>query len=399
MKIALVSQEYPPETAHGGIATQTYMRAHGLTSLGHEVYVVSHSIDNNKHEYMDGSVHVTRIPGCYNRLRIYSEAVQWLTYSTEVAVAISNISLGTPLDLVVFPEYGGEGYIHLINQTDSNHIPSVVHIHGPLVMFANTMNWPEKNSEFYRVGSMMESTCLRLANAISASNKCSAKWCADAYGFEQSKMQVLYTGIDTSHFYPRAIPKAIHPTIIFVGSVRRTKGVHLLLEAACILAKDFPNLKVKIIGNGDPSILKELKVITAQAGVPEQLSLPGHIGRDELPYHLSDANFFAAPSVYEGGPGNVYLEAMACGIPVIACSGSGIDGIVTNMENGFLISPNNLSELIQAMRTLLENKNLCEALGKNARDYVLKEADSRQCMRKLESFYQSVSTKSFLKTS
>lgn len=43
MKIAFCSQEYPPETAHGGIATQTRAKAHGLAALGHEVFVISHS--------------------------------------------------------------------------------------------------------------------------------------------------------------------------------------------------------------------------------------------------------------------------------------------------------------------------------------------------------------------
>src|SRR5205823_11091861 len=133
----------------------------------------------------------------------YTETVLWLSYSTEVAIAVKDLNSRIPLDLVVFPEYGGEGYIHLLNQTQWNHIPTIVHIHGPLVMFAHTMDWPELNSEFCRVGSMMESTSLRLADAVSASNICSAGWCVKHYGLDGSKIPVLYTGIDTSLFYPR----------------------------------------------------------------------------------------------------------------------------------------------------------------------------------------------------
>ena len=50
MIIVLVSQEYPPETARGGIGSQTYVKAHGLAGFGHEVYVISRSTDDKRHE-------------------------------------------------------------------------------------------------------------------------------------------------------------------------------------------------------------------------------------------------------------------------------------------------------------------------------------------------------------
>ncbi len=393
MKIALVSQEYPPVKGHGGIGTQTYMRAHGLANLGHEVFVISHSEDSESHTFMDNAVHVFRIPGIDHRLTIYSDAVRWLSYSTEVAIAVHKIHSETPLDIVVFPEWGGEGYIHLLNQTEWNHIPTVVHIHGPLVMFTHTMNWPDINSEFYKVGSLMERTSLHLANAVSASNACSLDWCVRHYGMNASEIPILYTGIDTSLFYPRDVIKEERPTIIFVGSIRRNKGVDLLVKASCILTKDYPDLQLRILGKGDPSLINELVNITIEAGVPNLLQLPGFIRREELPFQLSRADFFAGPSFYEGGPGNVYLEAMACGIPIIACSGSGIDGIVTTMENGILIPPKNLQALIDALRTLLENPDLCNTLGRNAKEYVLREADSKICIKRLEAFYKSVGDK------
>ena len=60
MRIALISQEYPP-AAHGGIGSQTYLKAHGLAGLGHNVNVISHSTDFATQVYRAGDVHVTRI--------------------------------------------------------------------------------------------------------------------------------------------------------------------------------------------------------------------------------------------------------------------------------------------------------------------------------------------------
>ncbi len=397
MKILFVSQEYPPETAHGGIGTQVYMRAHGLTELGHEVFVISHSIDNNKYNYKDNNVHVIRIPAYNPLLSPNSDPSIWLSYSTEIAIAINDLQSTQSIDLIVFPEYGGEGFIHLLNQTEWNHIPSVVHIHGPLVMFAHTMEWPALDSEFYRIGSLMEAVSLRLADAVSASNICSAEWCVNHYSINGTNIPILYTGIDTKLFYPRNLPKSIRPTIIFVGGVRQTKGVHLLVEAACILSKDFPDLLIRILGNGDSGFIASLRKMAVEAGMPDLLDFAGHISREELPIHLSQAHFFAGPSLYEGGPGNVYMEAMACGIPAIGCSGSGVDGIIKNMINGFLVPPNDLQKLTLVMRSLLEDINLCHSLGRNAREYVLKEADSKVCIKRLETFYKSVSDGSFSK--
>ena len=390
MKIVLISQEYPPETANGGIATEIYIRAHGLAGLGHKVTVVSHSLDENKHIYMDKAVHVIRIPGFDDRMPIYNDAVRWLTYSMEVAVTLKELQSNEHPDLFVFPEWGAEGYVHLLNKSDTGHIPSLVHIHGPLVMFADTMNWPAKDSEFYHVGTHMEGTAIRLADALSASNKCSADWCREHYNLGNIDIPVLFSGIDTNLFYPRDVKKSSNPAIIFVGSIRRNKGIDLLVDAVCMVAKDHPGIRIDILGRGERSFIDELNKKSIDAGFPDLLKFHGQIGRDELPIHLSKAHLLAAPSVYEGGPGNVCLEAMACGIPVIATSGSGMEGIVDSGKNGILIEPGNLHQLADAIQKLLSDENLRAVLGKNAREFVLREADSRICLQKLEEYYLSV---------
>jgi len=100
MRICLVSQEYPPETADGGIGYQTHAKAHGLARKGHEVHVISVSPDHQQHEYRDELVQVLRIPGCWHRLPICSPAVEWLTYSVEVAAAVAGLHSRSPLDLL-----------------------------------------------------------------------------------------------------------------------------------------------------------------------------------------------------------------------------------------------------------------------------------------------------------
>lgn len=390
MRIGLVSQEYPPETAHGGIGSQTYLKAHGLASRGHEVHVISHSPDHDRHDYQDGMVHIIRIPGFDERLPLYTEPARWLTYSAEVAAAVAALHERAPLDLVDFPEWGGEGYVHLLNRTEWNHIPTVIHLHGPLIMFAHTMGWPELDSEFYCVGTMMEATCLRLADAVFASGGPSANWCAEHYNLRREHIPILHLGVDTDLFRPHEVPKASRPTIVFVGKIARNKGVELLLEASSRLAGEYPDLQLRLIGRGDTDLAEELQARARADGLPDLLDLLGFVDRQALPKYLSRAHIFAAPSIYEGGPGLVYLEAMACGLPVIACAGSGAAEVVIPEENGLLVPANDSDALMQALRRLLADVKVREEIGKRARDYVLREANSKSCVARLEAFYKTV---------
>jgi glycosyltransferase involved in cell wall biosynthesis len=389
MRIALVSQEYPPETAHGGIGSQTYLKAHGLAGLGHEVHVVSRSPDGGRRAYRDGDVHVTRVPGFPDPMPMYSELVDWITYSAQVAAAVWALHERAPLDLVDFPEWASEGYIHLLNQSPWNRIPTVIQLHGPLVMFAHTMGWPELDSELYRTGTSMEGTCLRLADAVYSSSDCSADWCTRHYGLTRERIPVIHTGVDTELFAP-AGRKDDRPTIVFVGKLSRTKGTDLLVEAACRLADRHPGLRLQLIGRGEAALLADLRARVTAAGWPDLLDLPGFVDRRELPGYLARAHLFAAPSIYEGGPGFVYLEAMACGLPVVGCAGSGASEAMRPEEHGLLIPPGDLDALVDALDRLLADPVRREGMGTRARRHVLATADSADCLARLEACYRAV---------
>jgi glycosyltransferase involved in cell wall biosynthesis len=323
-------------------------------------------------------------------MAIYTEAAAWLTYSAEIAAEVAGLQAGRPLDLVEFPEWGGEGYVHLLNQTEWNRVPAIVQIHGPIVMFAENAGWPEKNSELYRVGRMMEETSLRLADAVYSSSRHSAGWCARHYGLDESRIPVLHTGVDTELFRPGREPRQDPPTIVFVGRIDRQKGVDTLFEASCALAKEIPGLRLRLIGKSSSNLPRELERLARQRGFAELLEFGGYIGRDELPMEFARADVMAAPSAGEGGPGFVYLEAMACGLPVVACRDGGADESVVDGETGLLVSAGDAGELTAALRRLLADGTLRREMGARAREQVVAAADSRKCLGALEAFYKNV---------
>ena len=88
----------------------------------------------------------------------------------------------------------------------------------------------------------------------------------------------------------------------------------------------------------------------------------------------------------------VYLEAMACGLPVIACEGSGASEVVIHQNNGLLVPPEDVNSLINALRLFLGDSKEREEMGRRAREFVLSEADSKVCLRKIEAFYNKVAS-------
>ena len=393
MRIALVSQEYPPETARGGLGTQTYAKAHGLAGLGHDVWVISHGEDQQRHEYRDGAVGVIRISGFDDRRPMHTVEAWWLTHSMAVAAALVDLHARLHLDIVDFADYGAEGFAWLLNRPAAKRVPAVIQLHGSLAMLAHAIGWPEIDSEFYRTGTCMEGTCMRLADAIFSSSAVSADWCARAQGISRDAIDIIHTGVDTSHFSPRDVSKDPRPTIVFVGRLVESKGVSLLVEAAARLTARIPGLCLRLIGRGEPDVIDSLKTLARSSSNADLLEFVGHVGREDLPDYLSPSHVFAAPSVYEGGPGFVYLEAMACGLPVVACSGSGADEVITHGRNGLLVPPRDLGALVSALDSLLSDDVRRTAMGAEGRRFVVDQADTDQCIRRLEAFYQSVTAR------
>jgi glycosyltransferase involved in cell wall biosynthesis len=210
------------------------------------------------------------------------------------------------------------------------------------------------------------------------------------YGLKAEQIPVLHTGVDTALFYPHPIAKETRPTIVFAGRISPNKGADLLVDAVCRLSREYPDVQLRLLGKGSDEFVDQLRAKAAQHGMPNLLDLPGFIAREELPAHLSRAHVFAAPSKYEPGPGLVCLEAMACGLPVVACAGAGAAEVVMPGENGLLVPPGDAAALADALGVLLSKPALREAMAARSRQYAQDVADSQLCLQRLEAFYASV---------
>lgn len=390
MRICLVSQEYPPETGGGGIGTQTYLKAQGLSIRGHEVHVLAASWDHERHDYEDGLATIHRIP--YPELRCdgFEESTSWLAYSTAVAEELWRLQKELSFDIIQFPEYGGEGFIF---QTDTFRYRTskyVVQMHGPLAMFAMYMGWPDPHSTFFRIGSFMEQMVLHHADKLLASSLNTALFCERYYRIQASEAVVIHSAVDTHQFAPLEEQSQFGPRLLFVGNLAGNKGAGASIQAVVRLIGEFPEIRCRLIGRGDSDYVRSLQAMVKDGGAERNVDFLGYVPYKQLPKHYQWCDFFVGPSIFEPGPGNIYLEAMACGKPVIACSSGGTPEVVIDGQTGLLVPPGDCEALTNAIRSLSSDLGLRRKLGTAARRWVEDRFGIDAYLDRVETVYRGV---------
>lgn len=378
MRICLVSQEYPPETARGGIGTQTWNKAHTLTRLGHTVHVLSCSKSSGldlRTEIQNGvTVHRMRPPGeeTGRNFPVYTSATYAVGYAWNVLRHLHRLTRTNEFDVIDFAEYGAEGFAYQLDRTPWNWVPVVVQLHAPLAMLAEYLHWPPKDGDFYRVGTFMEGISIDRADAVMACSANIADFTADFYGVPRESIDVVHCGVDAETFRPgdeneRAVDR---PTVLFVGNIAKNKGAKTVVAAVLRLRSKYPNIRLQLLGTGDDGLREDLQRCARRSGAEGNIEFHGFVERSSLPDFYRRAHVFCSPALYEGGVANVYLEAMASGCPVVASTAGAAPEAVTNGETGFLVPPEDEGAVAAALDQILSSAFLARQMGEAARQRV-----------------------------
>lgn len=196
--------------------------------------------------------------------------------------------------------------------------------------------------------------------------------------------EVVYNGTDPVLFAPgRSTGEP--PTILIVGNLLAGKGHELVLQAFARVKDSHPGLRCQVIGEGADR--ERFVGLAKDLGISDQLHFLGRRSRAQVAQAMRNCTIFVLPSRYEG-LGCVYLEAMACGKPAIACRGQGIDEIIRHGTNGWLIPVDGLEELVQGLQALLGDSELRARIGNAARQTILNELTLSHQARKLMNIYE-----------
>lgn len=165
---------------------------------------------------------------------------------------------------------------------------------------------------------------------------------------------------------PSFEPRRGSGRIVAVGRLVHQKGFDLLLEAFARMAPEHPQWTLTIWGEGDQR--KPLEALVADLGLAGRVSLPGVTERPGQWTEMADV--FVLSSRYEGF-GNVIIEAMAAGLPLVAFDCPyGPGDIIRDGEDGLLVPPEDVDALAATLRRLIVDVDLRERLGTAARHNV-----------------------------
>ncbi len=197
------------------------------------------------------------------------------------------------------------------------------------------------------------------------------------------KMVKIAPGIDVEHFSPQdstQLRKELKldnkRVIVSVGRLVHRKGQDHLIQALPEILKSVPDAHILMVGQGP--YLSHLKKLVHNLNLAEHVSFIGRIQYAQLPQYICAGDIFAMPSrsrffgLEVEGLGIVYLEASACGLPVIAGSSGGAPDAVVNGVTGIIVDGENNQEIAAAAIKMLQDLDGSKAMGLAGREWIIK---------------------------
>jgi glycosyltransferase involved in cell wall biosynthesis len=186
-------------------------------------------------------------------------------------------------------------------------------------------------------------------------------------GIGRERVEVIYPGVDAAWYSPdAAVPRAATPTFLYVGRLKRYKGVETAVRAVALARATRPDVTLEIAGQGGDRVrLERLAGALGQAGAVRFLGFVSEEAKRRL---LRRAWAVVLPSPKEGwGISNV--EAAACGTPALASDSPGLRESVRHGETGFLVPHGDVRALADRLLELAGDPALTARLGRGARAF------------------------------
>lgn len=209
------------------------------------------------------------------------------------------------------------------------------------------------------------------------------------------KNSVVHDGIpvgEPSTQVPAVLPKnANSPRIGIVGRISPWKGQHVFLEAAAQIRAEFPDAKFRIIGGamfGEQEYENELKSQVEQSDLGHAVEWLGH--RSDIPQLIRELDVLVHASTTGEPFGQVVIEGMIEGTPVVATRGGGIPEIIEDGVSGVLVPMNDSAAMTEAILELLRTPEYSRSIGEAGRQRVLSNFSIERTARNIERVYDAM---------
>jgi glycosyltransferase involved in cell wall biosynthesis len=357
MNLLLINYEYPP--IGGGAATATYHTAHELAKQGHQVIVLSANYQKLSGWIEEEGVKVYRCKAL-RKFADHSSLLEQLSFVISAAFILPRL----------LKKYAIEGTIIYFSLPD-----------GPLGLWGKILKKTPyvislRGGDVPGVETSIKGLHYFLTPIRRLILKHSLAIVANSQGLKQASQQidffpvvVIPNGVDIDFFRPNA-HNSPGFRFLFVGRFHQQKNLFFTLEQLEQLRKntDLP-FEFHIVGDGP--LKNSLQAYANQLNLNSIIKWHGWLERSKILELYQHSDCLLNLSLYEGMP-NVVLEAMSCGLPIIASKVIGNDAVVQHGKTGYLVDLKNTSQLQEILLSLLDNPKLAKQLGHTGRDWVVK---------------------------
>jgi phosphatidylinositol alpha-mannosyltransferase len=368
MKVLQVTEFFAPWV--GGISEHVANLCRELAGLGHEVHVLT-----SGQPARGGAAP----PGGGARIHRLAPAVRF-PYNGGVASASFDLGLPRRLDAL----FAREGF-------------DVVHLHNPMTPTLPLLALDRSTAlnvgtfhAYHRREHMLElwrpllrSRMRRLHLALAVSSAARAAY--QRY-FESSRFEIVPNGIDLARFAPNGHVEAPEgeQCLLFVGQLVPKKGLGTLLAAFGMLQREFPRLRLRVVGDGP---LRRAYARSLAAPLAERVEFLGARQGEQLVQLYRDCDVFCAPSTGHESFGITLLEAMAAGKPIVAARIPGFVDVVHDGREAVLHRGGDAADLRDALRRVLTDGGLRRSLTAQGRRRVQRYSWRRVALE-IESRYE-----------
>ena len=346
MKLLLVNWNDRENPQAGGAEIHLHELFGRIASWGHEVHLVASGWFGCVPRAVVDGMHVTRVGGRHSFALRARGAVSRAIRENRFDVVIEDINK-IPLFLPTLTSLPFVAIVpHLFGTT------AFAEASAPLAAVVWTAElpipWLYRRAEFHAISESTRDDLVRR-------------------GVPAERVVVIHPGVDARAYRPDpGVPRAAHPTFLYLGRLKRYKGVEFAIRAVSLARATRPDITLDICGQGDDR--PRLERLVGELGLRDAVRFLGYVAEDDKRRLLRRAWAVVFPSPKEGW-GITNVEAAASGTPALASDSPGLRESVQNGVTGFLVPHGDSPALADRMLALARDPALVERLGRAARSF------------------------------
>lgn len=360
MKLLLINNEFPP--IGGGGSTVTKYAIHYLVKAGHEVTLITSRYKGlPKRENVDGA-QVIRIPAV-RRYKDFCSQWELVIFGLSAFVYAFFYTLRNKVDFVQAYFAVPAGWVAWLLKATRG-IPYAVYFGGSDIPGANL-------SRYRRIYPLITPLLKSIWKGAEFRTVCSKELASLGKKVDPtSNFLVVPNGVETNRFKPIERIANAKVKVLFIGRLIPRKGFQRVVQALPRVKEltDKP-FEIEVVGTGEAQ--GALDKIAMSLGVSELIHYVGTVPYEKLEKSYQYADIFVLTSLSEGMP-SVILEAMGCGLPVVASDVGGNNELVEEGVNGYLIKGDDVEKLAHDLVRLIDDDERRKEMGRRSREKAMK---------------------------